>query len=64
MATVTHVTAAAPGLCAREVTDRSVLVALHLVLRDPAQRDSASLSQGQLLLGVIDGKMTAWRVRH
>jgi hypothetical protein len=46
------------------VTDRSLQVSLHLVPRDPAARGSASLSQGRLLLGVIDGRMAVWSVQH
>jgi len=63
-ATVTAVEPAGPGLCTRAVTDRSLQVSLHLVPRDPAERGSASLSQGRLLLGVIDGRMAVWSVQH
>jgi hypothetical protein len=63
-ASVTSVAPAGPGLCTRAVTDRTLVVSLHLVLRGAAANRSASLTQGRLLVGVLHGHMTVWMVQH
>lgn len=63
-ASVTGVSPVGPGLCTREVTDRSLLVELHLTPFDASQRNSASLTQGRLLVGMEHGRMTVWMVQH
>jgi hypothetical protein len=63
-ASVTGVSPAAPGLCTRAVTDRALEVDLRILPFDASQRASASLTQGRLLVGMVDGRMTVWRVQH
>jgi hypothetical protein len=61
-ASVTGVSHVGPGLCTREVTDRSLMVELHLT--PVAATNSASLTQGRLLVGMEHGEMTVWMVQH
>ena len=61
---MTGVSPVGPGLCTRDVTDRSLLVELHLTPFDASQRNSASLTQGRLLVGMVHGRMTVWMVQH
>jgi hypothetical protein len=63
-ASVTGVSPAGPGLCTREVTDRSLAVSLRILPFDASQRKSASLTQGRLLVGMQGGRMSVWRVQH
>ncbi len=63
-ASVTGVSPVGPGLCTRDATDRSLLVELHLTPFDASQRNSASLTQGRLLVGMLHGRMTVWMVQH
>ena len=50
--------------CADAVSERTVEVRLRLTPRDPAARRSASLSQGRVLVGNLDGRMTVFYVLH
>ena len=63
-ARVTTVTRLGPGLCTRGVSDRSLVVELHLTPFDASQRQSSSLTQGRLLVGMVHGRMTVWMVQH
>jgi hypothetical protein len=63
-AEVTGVTRVGPGLCTRSVTDRSLLVSLRIRPGEPSQRQSASLTQGRLLVGMEQGEMTVWMIQH
>jgi len=63
-ASVTDVSPVAPGLCTRAVTDRTLMVELHLTPFDASQRSSASLTQGRLLVGMLHGRMVVWTVQH
>jgi hypothetical protein len=63
-AAVTRVSPVGPGLCTRDVTDRSLMVELNLTPFDVSQRSSASLTQGRLLAGMVDGRMTVWMIQH
>jgi hypothetical protein len=63
-ARVTRVSPVQPGLCPREVTDRSLLVELRILPFDASQRASDSLTQGRVLVGMEGGEMTVWRVQH
>ena len=54
-----------PGTpCRASAAARSIAVGLSLVQADPAARKSASLSQGRLLLGMVNGRMAVWSVQH
>jgi hypothetical protein len=61
---VTGVAPLGPGLCPAKTTDRTLVVSLRLVPRDPAQRHSASLTQGRLLIGRLGPRMIVLDVQH
>ena len=61
---MTSVSPLGPGLCTREVSDRSLVVELHLTPFAASQRNSASLTQGRLLIGMAGGAMTVWMIQH
>jgi hypothetical protein len=61
-ASVTGVSPVGPGLCTRAVTDRSLMVELHLTPFKATR--SASLTQGRLLVGMRRGEMTVWMINH
>jgi hypothetical protein len=63
-AAVTRVSPLGRGLCTPEVSDRSLVVELNLTPFDASQRSSASLTQGRLLAGMVNGRMTVWMVQH
>jgi hypothetical protein len=63
-ASVTGVSPVGPGLCTRAVTDRALMVELHLTPFAVSQRKSASLTQGRLLVGMLHGRMVVWMVQH
>jgi hypothetical protein len=50
--------------CRASAAARSLAVGLSLVQADPAARNSASLAQGRLLLGMVNGRMAVWNVQH
>jgi hypothetical protein len=62
-ADVTDVTRIGRGLCTPSVTERSLLVSLRIVPSAPSPRN-ASLTQGRLLVGMVDGRMKVWMVQH
>jgi hypothetical protein len=49
-------------VCRSGVVAREWLAAVKPL--DPTERTSASLTQGRLLLGMVDGKMTVWGVHR
>jgi hypothetical protein len=63
-ASVTGVSPLGPGLCSASVSSRTLVVSLRLVPRDPVERQSASLTQGRLLVGMSGPRMIVWSVQH